>query len=238
MARGRVFCMTSLPRYLATKLATINIAKNNCDDYQAVFAQLKAHYPSIGFQALFDLYCYLSKSPYPNREQQQQLIKEYKQQPKYYPLPSNDTVSHFLQLAQQLALQAFKEDEIPIGAIVVCNNEIIGQGYNQTRQRKDILAHAEIIALQEAQRYLGNYRLHDCVLYVTVEPCLMCSGAIINSRIKQVIFGTSEPKTGAGISQYQVFNNKQVNHHTQLIGPIDNDYYSQLITKFFRYKTM
>lgn len=224
--------MKSLPIYLQTKLATANIASDT-NDYQAIFAQLKAYYHSLGYQALFDLYCYYSDNPYPNRDQQQLLIKEYKQQSKVYPMPETATINHFLHLAQQLAITAANEGEIPIGALVVQNNAIIGQGYNQTRQRNDILAHAEIIAIQEAQQRVGNYRLHDCVLYVTIEPCLMCSGAIINSRIKQVIFGASEPKTGAAVSQYQVFQNRQVNHHTQLIGPIDNDYYSKLMQDFF-----
>lgn len=106
------------------------------------------------------------------------------------------TNEYFMQQALKEARKAFDEEEVPVGAIVVADNQIIGKGYNQTRRLKDATAHAEILAITAASNYLATPILDECVLYVTVEPCLMCFGAIENSRISKIVFGCHEPKTG------------------------------------------
>lgn len=231
--------MRPIPFYLQNKLSNITI--NSVEEimtigYLETFAKLKMNYPSISYQALFDLYTLVTNRTYPDKQLQIQLIADYKQLTPLFPQLDNKVINNYLTKAMILAEQAAAQNEIPIGAIVVYQNKIIGHGYNQTRQQNNILAHAELIAINEAQAYLGNHRLNDCDLYVTVEPCLMCSGAIIHSRIKRVIFGAIEPKTGACQSQYSVFNNSQVNHHCQIIGPIDNERYAKPLAQIFNRK--
>lgn len=103
---------------------------------------------------------------------------------------------HFMQEAYRQAQYALEEDEIPIGAVVVSNNRIIAKAYNQTEKLNDVTAHAEMLALTAASNYMGNKYLHDCTLYVTVEPCIMCAGASYWAQLKRVVFGTPEPKRG------------------------------------------
>lgn len=218
--------MSKMPHYLTVKLAALKFndgSQINQANYLTIFAQLKCDYPSLSYQALYDLYNLVFAS-YPDKELQQQLIRQYKALPARHTAVDPQLVTYYLAKAHELAKQALLNDEIPIGAVVVYQNEIIGRGYNQTKLQNNILAHAEIIAIQQAQQYLDNHRLAECDLYVTIEPCLMCSGAIINSRIKRVFFAANEPKTGACISQYKVFENTKVNHNTQIIGPLNPEY--------------
>lgn len=150
---------------------------------------------------------------------------------------SNSTIiEKYLQIAKQQAKLALKKNEIPIGAVIVRDNTIIGMGHNQTLTCNDITKHAEIVAIQDASKNIANHRLIDCELYVTLEPCAMCVGAIIHSRIKRIIFGNLSPKTGAIISQYQLLNNTQVNHHTEAIGPIFTDNYISDLQLFLQNK--
>ena len=136
----------------------------------------------------------------------------------------------------QKNINAIKNNEVPIGAIITRNKEVIATGYNQTLNQQKSTKHAEIVALEKATQIIGSHRLNECDLYVTVEPCLMCCGAIIHSRIRRLIFGATENKTGAVISQYQVFNNLTVNHHTEVIGPINQKLYSTQLREFFKQK--
>lgn len=145
-------------------------------------------------------------------------------------------IEKYLALAQEEAQKALAYNEIPIGAVIVQNNIVIGRGFNQTLMSNDITKHAEIIAIQEASRNINNHRLVDCDLYVTLEPCVMCIGAIIHSRIKRVIFGTLSPKAGAIISQFKLLANREVNHHTEAIGPIPGKNYISLLQDFLRNK--
>lgn len=108
---------------------------------------------------------------------------------------------HFMRKAYNLALQAFDEDEVPVGAVVVCENRIIGTGYNQVERLKDVTAHAEMIAITAACEYLGAKYLPDCTLYVTLEPCAMCAGVIHWSQVSKLVYGASDPKKG--FSRYQ-----------------------------------
>ena len=225
-----------IPFYLQQKLESLAIstpAQIKELGYLEVFARLKAIYPSLAMQGLFDLYIICQQQKYPDQTIQAKLISQFKQLPKRYPPLEDNQLKIYLNEAEKEAQIALAAAEIPIGAVVVYQDQIIGRGFNQTRTQQDILAHAEIQALREAQQVRQSFRLDDCDLYVTIEPCLMCSGAIINSRIRRLIYGAKEPKTGAIQSQYQVFANTNTNHHCQIIGPIDDAYYSQLIRQFF-----
>ncbi len=122
-----------------------------------------------------------------------------------------DTDVLFMHKALEQAQKAFDEDEVPIGAVVVCNNKIIGKGYNQTEKLKDITAHAEMLAITAASGHLGSKYLDECTLYITIEPCVMCAGAIKHARFKQIVIGALEPKTG-----YSQFVQEQFNTKTEI----------------------
>jgi tRNA(adenine34) deaminase len=139
----------------------------------------------------------------------------------------------WLRQAITLAQKAFVNDEVPIGALVVFNNQIIGQGYNQSIQKNDPTAHAEIIALREAASNIGNYRLIDATLYVTLEPCLMCAGSLLHARIKHLVFGAYDAKAGAITSRLQVLAVK-FNHQVTWQGGILATECAELLKNFFR----
>ncbi len=231
--------MKAVPFYLQKKIDQASLAADwqmQKDGYLNAFAKLRLLYPSLAYQALFDLYWLTNEveNKQLSFEQQQILIAEYKKLPPLHAVISSQQTTFYLELALEQAYLARELNEVPIGALIVRDNQVIGRGYNRTRIDNNILAHAEIIAIQDAQNNLNNHRLVGCDLYVTIEPCLMCSGAIIHSRLQRVIYGANEPKTGACASQYNVFANKQTNHHCQVIGPIDQSKYNQLIHEFFR----
>lgn len=141
---------------------------------------------------------------------------------------------HFMQQALALAEQAALHDEVPVGALVVLDGEVIGQGFNQPIGRHDPTAHAEVMALRDAAARLGNYRLPGCTLYVTVEPCAMCAGAIQHARIARVVYGTAEPKTGACGSVVDLFAEARLNHHAQVSGGLLADACAAVVSSFFR----
>lgn len=134
-----------------------------------------------------------------------------------------------LELAQQAALVG----EVPVGAIIVKDGEIIGRGSNAPIAKHDPTAHAEILALRDAAHRIGNYRLVGCDLYVTLEPCLMCVGAMLHARISRVIFGASDLKTGAAGSVLNVFEEKRLNHHAELVGGVLAAECGALLSQFF-----
>ena len=134
------------------------------------------------------------------------------------------------------AEKAFETKEIPIGAVVVFDNKIIGRGCNQSELLKDSTAHAEMLALTAASNYLQSKFLDDCDLYVTIEPCLMCSGAILLTRIKNLYFGALEPKFGACGSLYNVVQNDKNNHKPNVYSGIYSDEAHNLLEKFFKSK--
>lgn len=140
----------------------------------------------------------------------------------------------FMQEAIALAHLAAQNDEVPVGAIVVKNNEIIGRGSNQPITQHDPSAHAEMVALRDAGQMLNNYRLVGCDLYVTLEPCAMCLGAIIHARIANVYYGASDPKTGACGSVINLLAEPKLNHHTQAQGGLLADTCGQLLSDFFK----
>jgi tRNA(adenine34) deaminase len=140
----------------------------------------------------------------------------------------------FMGEAIKQALKADALNEVPVGAVVVKDGVIIGQGFNQPITASDPSAHAEVMALRNAGLSLENYRLVDADLYVTIEPCTMCSGAIVHGRIKRVIFGALEPKAGVAVSQGNIFENSYFNHQVEVIGGVLADECSQVVQNFFK----
>lgn len=134
------------------------------------------------------------------------------------------------------AEKALEENEVPVGAVVVYNGKIIGRGYNQVEKLKDSTAHAEMIAMTAASSHLGDKSLNECDLYVTVEPCVMCTGAIILSKIKNVYFGAFEPKFGACGSLYNIIQNESNNHKPKVFSGIYADESKALLEEFFKQK--
>lgn len=140
----------------------------------------------------------------------------------------------FMECAIELAMEAEKQGEVPIGAVVVLNNEIIGKGYNQVISLNDPSAHAEIIAIRQAAKKLGNYRLNDANIYTTLEPCCMCAGALVHARIKNLYFATSDPKAGACGSQFQLVDNATLNHRVNVDIGIFQEKSATLLKNFFK----
>jgi tRNA(adenine34) deaminase len=141
--------------------------------------------------------------------------------------------SQFMQIALDLAKQAASNGEVPVGAVVVKNGEVIGRGMNSPISLSDPSAHAEILALRDAAKHIGNYRLVDCELYVTLEPCVMCSGAIQHARIARLIYGASDYKTGACGSVVNLMAEEKLNHHTTVIKDVMSDECASLLSSFF-----
>jgi tRNA(adenine34) deaminase len=139
----------------------------------------------------------------------------------------------FMQHALTLARQAAEAGEVPVGAVVVKDGEIIGRGSNAPILKHDPTAHAEIQALRDAAQRLGNYRLPGCTLYVTLEPCAMCSGAIQHARIARLVYGASDPKTGTCGSVIDLMGEQRLNHHTSVTSGILATECGQLLSAFF-----
>ncbi len=148
---------------------------------------------------------------------------------------SSEDKKKYLELALEEANKALKQDEVPIGAIVVDpDGKVIGKGYNRRELDQDATQHAEMIAIREACKNIGLWRLIDCSLFVTLEPCPMCAGAIINSRIKDVYFGAMDPKAGACGSVVDLFSVEKFNHHPHVIRGLFQEKSSQMLKDFFR----
>jgi tRNA(adenine34) deaminase len=139
----------------------------------------------------------------------------------------------FMQLALEQAQHAWDLGEVPVGAVVVKDGEVIAVGYNQPIGKHDPTAHAEIVALRAAAAKLGNYRLPGCELYVTLEPCVMCSGAMMHARLAKVVYGAADPKTGAGGSVVNLFEQEQLNHHTEIAGGVMAEECGAMLRSFF-----
>ena len=139
----------------------------------------------------------------------------------------------FMQIALSLTAEAAVQGEVPVGAIVVKDGVIIGRGSNAPISQHDPSAHAEIQAMRAAAKTLGNYRLIDCTLYVTLEPCAMCAGAIQHARIARLVFGASDPKTGACGSVIDLMAEQKLNHHTEVSGGLLADECGAMLSRFF-----
>ncbi len=141
---------------------------------------------------------------------------------------------YFMMFALIEAEKAFMEDEVPIGAVVVHNGKVIGKGYNKRTKNKSAISHAEIMAIDDACKYIGDWRLEDCTIYTTVEPCIMCSGAIIQSRMKRLVYGTSNSKFGAVDSITNIFEIKNLNHKVEVSKNVLEDECSSIMKSFFK----
>lgn len=141
--------------------------------------------------------------------------------------------SIFMQQAISQAHNAWALGEVPVGALVVKDGEIIATGFNQPIGTHDPTAHAEIMALRAAAAIVGNYRLPGCELYVTLEPCAMCAGAMMHARLTRVVFGASDPKTGVCGSIVNLFEQEKLNHHTAVIGGVMADECGKILKEFF-----
>ena len=139
----------------------------------------------------------------------------------------------FMRLALEQAQLALAHDDVPVGAVVVHDEEAIGLGHNERERRRDPTAHAEMLALQEAARALGSWRLLDTVLYVTLEPCAMCAGAIVLGRVPQVVYGTADPKAGAAGSVLDVLGEPRLNHRPAVTGGVLAPACAALLVEFF-----
>lgn len=142
-------------------------------------------------------------------------------------------MNEFMKEAIELAKISADELEVPVGAVVVLNGEIVGRGRNRREKEKNALCHAEIEAINDACKRLGGWRLWQCEMYVTLEPCPMCAGAVINSRIKKVTFGAYDKKAGSFGSVVD-FNSLPYNHKPEIVGGVDEEECSSLLTDFFK----
>ena len=140
----------------------------------------------------------------------------------------------FMLEALELARAAQAAGEVPVGAVVVRNDVVIGRGYNQPITSHDPAGHAEIVALRAAALHLRNYRLNDCALFVTLEPCAMCAGAMLHARIARLVYGAADPKTGACGSVIDLFSDTRLNHHTVVTSDVLADGCGALLQEFFR----
>jgi tRNA(adenine34) deaminase len=140
----------------------------------------------------------------------------------------------WMQQALQCAEFAARNHEVPVGAVLVSNNEIIGEGLNRPIGNCDPTAHAEIIALRDGAKKINNYRLLDSTLYVTLEPCIMCVGAIVHARVKRVVFGAYDPKAGAVTSVFKMSDATQLNHRVMYEGGVLAEQCGKLLVDFFR----
>ena len=139
----------------------------------------------------------------------------------------------YMRHALELAGQAQGAGEVPVGAVVVKDGEIIGRGFNAPISRHDPSAHAEMLALRDAAQNIGNYRLVGCELFVTLEPCLMCAGAIMHARLARLVYGASDPKTGACGSVMNVFAEQRLNHHAEVVIGVLADECGLMLSNFF-----
>ncbi|MEA1891008.1 MAG: tRNA adenosine(34) deaminase TadA [Pseudomonadota bacterium] len=150
------------------------------------------------------------------------------------PVENEDIDLHWMNKARELANKAADHDEVPVGAVLVdADNQCVGEGWNQPISTDDPTAHAEIIALRDAAKRLANYRLPDTTLYVTLEPCPMCAGAIIHARIRRVVIATPDPRTGSAGSVYNLLNSPHLNHQVDVNAGVLQHECSTLLKKFF-----
>ncbi len=148
-------------------------------------------------------------------------------------MPSDED---YMRLALEEAEAARDAGEVPVGAVVVCDEQVVARGHNRTIADRDPTAHAEIVALRAAAALLGNHRLAGCVLYVTIEPCAMCAGAIVQARVARLVYGCDDPKAGAVRSLFQIADDPRLNHRAEITGGVLAEQCAALIRGFFQEK--
>lgn len=141
-----------------------------------------------------------------------------------------------MSLALEEARKAFMLDEVPVGAVIVREGRVIGWGHNLRETMKNALAHAEIVAINEACRSLNGWRLIGCDIYVTLEPCIMCTGALVNARVERIIYGASEPKRGGCGSLYSIAEDERLNHRIEVVPGVMEKECREILQEFFRMK--
>ncbi len=140
----------------------------------------------------------------------------------------------YMQLALQQARAALDVDEVPVGAVIVRHGRVIAAAHNQRETLRDPTAHAEMVAITQAAQAVNDWRLADCALYVTLEPCAMCAGAIVNARLPLVVYGATDPKAGAVGSLYQLLSDRRLNHQCEIVGGVLAEACGSLLTEFFQ----
>jgi tRNA(adenine34) deaminase len=140
----------------------------------------------------------------------------------------------FMQEAIELARRALEAEDVPVGALVVHQNRVIGRGYNQREKLQDPTAHAEMLALTAAAEYIGHWRLEDCTLYVTLEPCPMCAGALVQARVSRLVYGAADDKAGACGSLYEITQDFRLNHQVETVAGVMAQPCAELLQTFFR----
>lgn len=200
------------------------------------FLQLKAAGHTVTERLLFALAAAASGRHWNELTQREkdELLTILRSHPPVRLPPAPAEITRFMALARELAEQGQAQGEVPVGALIVKDGEIIGRGFNCPIASHDPSAHAEMQALREASRRVGNYRLSGCDVYVTLEPCAMCSGAILHARLDRVIFGARDDKTGAAGSVVNLFNERKLNSHTALFGMVEAEACAAQLSAFFR----
>lgn len=201
----------------------------------AAFALLRAERVGVAESVLWRLHELAHHRPMHSIHEHEKTIlrQQLQSTPPQALFPSASEMRHFMHIALAQAQQAATQGEIPVGAVVVQNGHVIAQAANATIARHDISQHAEIAALSLAGKALSNHRLADCDLYITLEPCAMCASAIVQARIKRVVFAAREPKTGAAGSVLNLFAHP-LNRHTAVLGGVCGDAAQALLQDFFR----
>jgi tRNA(adenine34) deaminase len=149
-------------------------------------------------------------------------------------IASLETDELWMEEALRCARRALDIGEVPVGAIVVCEGKVVGRGWNRNISECDPTAHAEVIALRDAGAMLGNHRLSDCDLFVTIEPCAMCAGALVHGRIRRLVYGAEDPKAGAVHSIMHVLNHPGLNHRMEVLGGVLAGRCAEILQEFFR----
>ena len=144
--------------------------------------------------------------------------------------------SYYMSLALKEAEKAVLEDEVPVGAVIVCDDKVIARAHNRRDGLNMTYAHAEMLAINKANKKLGSWRMPECDIYITLEPCIMCMGVIIQSRIRNIYYGAKDLKGGAVISSINVLEAKNINHHPNVIGGIMEEECSKIISQYFKNK--
>ena len=143
---------------------------------------------------------------------------------------------YYMSLALKEAEKAVSEDEVPVGAVIVCDDKVIARAHNRRDGLNMTYAHAEMLAINKANKKLGSWRMPECDIYITLEPCVMCMGTIIQSRIRNIYYGAKDPKGGAVISSINVLEAKNINHHPNVVGGIMEEECSKIISEYFKNK--
>ena len=150
------------------------------------------------------------------------------------PTPDSAPDELWMEEALRCAQRALEAGEVPVGAVVVCGGRIVGRGWNRNIADSDPTAHAEIVALREAGAAVGNHRLEECELFVTIEPCAMCAGALVHARIRRLVYGADDAKAGAVRSVMQVLNHPQLNHQTEVRSGVLAGRSAEVLQSFFK----